>query len=1452
MFQPSTGNDSLFSRCVAAVCLALLLRTAISPATASATGFELSDGDRVVLLGDGLIEQEQYHGWVELMMTTSFPDRDVTFRNLGWTGDTPRGDSRFGLSLLQAGREPADEGWRQLQKQLELTEPTLVVLGYGMASSLEAGLEGLPRFIDDYRRLLATARSISPGVRFLFLSPLQRSDEGRLAESHAQALARYAESIERLAEEFESPYVRLTDAARLARHRKNPIHLNDAGYRELAITIAGRLGWDDRSWRAAGAEEAAEALRERILRKNEWWFHRSRPANMAYVFGFRKHEQGQNAAEIPEFDRLVAIEERRIAEMRSLRGEPREFAPPRLESEHAKFVPQPHPEFVMGEGLEVTLFAENPQLNKPIHMNFDPEGRLWVASSEAYPMIEVGQAAPDKILVLEDTTGDGRADRSTVFAEGLLIPTGIAPGDGGVYVAQSTDLLFLKDTDGDGRADVRERVLSGFGTEDTHHNLHTLQWGPDGRLYMNQSVYTRTDTETPRGVVRLKAGGGFRYHTGSQRMQIFFRGLWNSWGHQFDRFGQSFLTDGAGFAGIAYTFPGAAFHPTPGARRQLDLISPGNYPKFCGLEIVGGDRLPTAWQGSIVTCDFRANRVTRFSLRDDGAGFVTRQEPDLMRTSASTFRPIDVKQGPDGALYIADWSNPIINHGEVDFRDERRDRWHGRIWRVTWRGATAGGRPQLRDAGTGELLDNLVDTDRFIRDQSRRVLIERGEAIREPLAAWASRGDDPEKRLQAMWLCQALGLVRDLPLDLLEAADPRVRAAAVRVLGDFTDPGTDQPEAIAWDRARPLYAARVIDDHPRVRLEAVRALALLGTREAGFLALHALARPMDRFLEFALAETVEACVGPLMGAIESGEWAIDSPERQRALAFVLTSIEPSRATRFLSGRLRREPLPTDGSGPWIELIAQAGGQAEIDALWDQVWAGDWTPEATTRALVAFTQAGRLRKLRPGGDLSGLGRWLDAGDADVRRAAIRLAGVWKPPSLAVGLAESAGDETAIDAERIEAIDSLREYGEAALKPLAGLAESVESLAVRGRSIAAIAAIEPPAAFAPLRNLLAAAGTESERIEPWRQVLAVRGFGKRFAEHLGERGDGISEAAAAAGVRACRDGGRDEPELLAVLTPIAGMKIDAERLTPERVQAMIASANDRGDPFRGEQIYLRQELACVNCHAIGGVGGQVGPDMTSLGASAPPDYIIESIFDPDAKIKEGYHSLSVLTEDGLVVTGVESDSTADELVLRDANDRIVRIARDDILEVKPGPSLMPSGVVDRLRPEEQIDLISFLFRLGKPGEFDASRGGVARQFEVFAGTHRAEQEGAERIIRGQVEQGWVPLLTRVNGTVRADRLAAVTAQPRNIALVHVYLRAAFRPGGAGTVTFSAEGGGGAAVWVDGEPLGAVPGADGQWAFAVGNPQQTHTVVVRLDARELPDEFRLRSDDVTFLVP
>ena len=373
-----------------------------------------------------------------------------------------------------------------------------------------------------------------------------------------------------------------------------------------------------------------------------------------------------------------------------------------------KDIPPTDPElerksFIVADGFEVNLFAADPKIAKPIQMNFDPQGRLWIVSSEVYPHIKPGQKANDKVLVLEDIDGDGISDKTTVFADGLLIPTGIAPGDGGAYVANSTELLHLKDTNGDGKADQRRIVLSGFGTEDTHHILHTLRWGPAGHLFFNQSIYIHSHIETPYGVKRLNGGGIWRFLPETLQLDVFARGWVNTWGHHFDAYGQSFVTDGAGGEGINYAVPGASYVTAVGAPRILHGLNPGS-PKLCGLEIVDGRHLPDDWQGNLIANDFRGHRVCRYVLSDDGSGFASREMSELIKTTHVAFRPIDVKMGPDGAIYIADWYNPIIQHGEVDFRDPRRDHTHGRIWRVTYKGRPLVKRPKLVNARSEDVV----------------------------------------------------------------------------------------------------------------------------------------------------------------------------------------------------------------------------------------------------------------------------------------------------------------------------------------------------------------------------------------------------------------------------------------------------------------------------------------------------------------------------------------------------------------------------------------------------------------------------------------------------------------------------------------------------------------------------------------------------------------------------
>ncbi|MGI9174060.1 MAG: PVC-type heme-binding CxxCH protein, partial [Rhodothermales bacterium] len=320
-------------------------------------------------------------------------------------------------------------------------------------------------------------------------------------------------------------------------------------------------------------------------------------------------------------------------------------------------VPDPDPQrelemLRVPEGYEINLFAAEPMIAKPVQMNWDEHGRLWVASSTAYPQVVPGQTPNDKIIVLEDTDGDGQADQSTVFADSLLTPTGLMPGDGGVYVANSTEVLHLKDTDGDGRADERRVVLRGFGQDDTHHLIHTFRWGPEARLYLNQAIYIYSSIETPWGLRRLDGGGIWQLWPQTLELDVFARGFYNPWGHEFDRWGQSFVTDGAGFQGINYAFPGAQFEAAKGAERILDGLNQG-HPKYAGLEILSGRHLPDSLHGQILTNDYRANQVNRFIVSEDESGFASEEAGEFVWTKHVAFRPVDVRMGPDGALYLA-------------------------------------------------------------------------------------------------------------------------------------------------------------------------------------------------------------------------------------------------------------------------------------------------------------------------------------------------------------------------------------------------------------------------------------------------------------------------------------------------------------------------------------------------------------------------------------------------------------------------------------------------------------------------------------------------------------------------------------------------------------------------------------------------------------------------------
>jgi len=1384
----------------------------------SAPAFEFDDGDRVALVGDAFIEREQYQGWIEIAATVQFPERNVTFRNLGWNADTPAGDSRSGLSLLQAGREAPDEGWQQLQNQLSTYKPNVIILGYGMAASLPGG--GTPEdFQKNLDRLLDAAPTLTGGpTRFLILGPPPRFSQGSAlpAEiaSHRESLAAINRILADTAAKRNISFVPLADLNQDPTYSQNGIHLTGDGYKATARLIEKALGWKPLPWDQG---ENAAVLRQHILTKNEWFFNRSRPANMAYIFGFRKGEQGRNAGEIPRFDGLVAAEESAIAKMRDISKDilvP--LATPVTQSQFAKITAQPHPEFTVADGFEVTLWAENPLLHKPTQMNFDPRGRLWVASSMSYPQVEVGQTPDDKILILEDTDHDGSADKSTVFASGLMMPTAVLPGDGGAYVAQSTDLLHFEDTDGDGKSDVKTRVLSGFGTEDTHHNLHTLRRGPDGRLWMNQSIYTRSDVETPGGIVRLRSGGVFRFDPVRSDLEIMFRGFWNTWGHQFDSYGQSFLTDGAGTSGINWGIPDAMYAAYSGAQRILDGVSPGGYPKFCGLEIIGSPHFPADWQGNLITCDFRAHRVVRFSIADQGAGYVTQALPDLIRTNDVNFRPIDVKIGPDGALYIADWSNPIINHGEVDFRDPRRDREHGRIWKVTRKGSPLLKPRDFTRLPEKDLLECLVGDVRYDREQATALLYDsKSKTLPATIKEWKATAKDDRTLLAALWLGEGRN---DRDFDLLKKVitckTGEVRAAGIRVMGDCLS-AMETKDALA------ILKTAIADDFPRVRIEAIRVLSKLPGWEAMDAALAALEKPTDPFVEYALWLNDQEHGEEWLAAMLEEKLEISGREKQ--LEFVLANL-PAAKTAAAISRLMPKPFPKDGSGPWLNLAMKTGDSTVIGTVYEQLVSGGFDEKTTLTVLRGLGETVTQRRIKLTGDPTKLLPLMDGGDPAIRLAAISLAGAIAPDALMPRLIEISSDPSPAEI-RTAAIDALGNFQSPAVRQaLVALADAKSAPVLRQHAVLALARFHRDAAVPLIAEIAAGIADAETSRQFWQRALSSKDISKQLAVVFSSKP--LSPEIAQLTLQHLPDVGEHDA-LLKVLRSQAG----AQSYSIERTAKIAAGSNDKGDPVRGELVYRRAELACTACHGIGGAGGKVGPDLTSIGASAPLDYIVESVVNPGAKVKEGYHSVIFETKDGKSIMGQLLKSGGGSSVIRDGSGTEISVADDMVTKKTDAGSLMPGNLIARLSDGEIHDLFKFLSELGTPGEFDATKSQAPKVWGVL-GLKPALQDLA---VQGDPSLAWSPVNGTVNGSLLPADAKAVAGNSPEImvatklqlaekAAIRLQFPSGFRPAG---------------IWIDGEQA-----MDGTATLAPG----IHKIVIRAVLNDQP--IRMTCATGTFL--
>ncbi|MFM8360334.1 MAG: PVC-type heme-binding CxxCH protein, partial [Verrucomicrobiota bacterium] len=544
-------------------------------------------------------------------------------------------------------------------------------------------------------------------------------------------------------------------------------------------------------------------------------------------------------------------------------------------------------------------------------MSFDNRGRLWVAITPTYPHYQPGESRPnDKILIFEDTDGDGRADKQTVFADHLHLPIGFEIAPEGVYVSQEPNLCLLVDDNRDDRADRMEILMHGFDTHDTHHAISAYSADASGAFYLLEGRFLHSQVETPYGPQRVNDGGAWRFDPKRFKLERYIQtDVNNPWGIAFDDWEQGVLSDAS--SGENYwALPVSAKMPYGVEIQRAGEYVPKRSRPTSGSEFVSSRHFPAERQGQFMTCNSIGFLGINFSaVRDDGSGFTGELAGDLISSSDPNFRPVDLEFAPDGSLYFLDWHNALIGHMQHNARDPNRDHERGRIYRVTYPSRPLVKPARVAGAGVPELLETLKSPEYRTRYRTRREL--RGRPAKEVLPAvkaWAAKLDkaDPlyERHLcEAMWATWAqnrpdTGLI----LACLNARAPQARAAAAHVLRYTTH---QVPNAVA------LLRQAANDTHGRVRLEAIVAASWLDNQDGARIVLDAFRHPFDKWMSGVTRQILETTLKDDVEALSQAEpqSLAANPHARDYLAgkFQLNAAPPSAE--------RRDYGPTRPLGP---------------------------------------------------------------------------------------------------------------------------------------------------------------------------------------------------------------------------------------------------------------------------------------------------------------------------------------------------------------------------------------------------------------------------------------------------------------------------------------------------------------------------------------------------------
>ena len=950
--------------------------------------------------------------------------------------------------------------------------------------------------------------------------------------------------------------------------------------------------------------------------------------------------------------------------------------------------------FAVDKELQVNLFAdESMGIANPVCMRWDARGRLWVLCTWAYPQLKPGAKPNDKLLILEDTNGDAKADEISTYIDGLNMPTGFALGHGGAYIGNGRELLHVRDTTGDGKADKRVMLFSGFGTGDTHQTINSFAWSPGGELFFSQGLHCFSRVQTPWGIRKLDEHGSWRLRPLRRQLHAHRRtsGGGNPWGFAFGDWGEPFIKSNG--PGVSELLPGmVASEQIVGDYWGGAVQIGATKIKSMIIEIVDTPVLPKDFQGDFLIAGYFARNIARLRPTVNGAGHKLQTLAPILTSTHNAFRPVDLNTGPDGALYVADWFNPIIGHYQASLRHPDRDKKHGRIWRITTKGQPLLKPPALAKMNAAQLCNQLSAPLRRTRKLAKLRLMDLPKA--KAIAAtqqWVDALKPTDPALEAK-LFEAIGVfesheVVDRPLleRLLASKDYRARAYATRVVGRWHD-RLKNPLA--------LLRRSASDAHSRVRLEAIVAASDLREAESIAIAAQAADGSADRFITFAFKNAVHALASEWKPALLAGKLDFAKPTH---LLNVVREGGGNEVASVVRQKLADPALSTARKLILAELLAQIGNSADAALALELA-------SIHPTILHALVNAARERNLQAPANAAELLN-VPLKITATRAGAVQLIGAWKLNAHAEFIRALATGQTEPLAVRVAAAVALGQLN---------IPQAVETLAslvtVNGAADLRVAALGSLAnhdvARAAQLTARLSGQVNPDELGPVLAALLQRNAGAdAMAGALGQAE--VSADTAKLILRWLNAAGRVEPKLNLVLNKLIGVQSIAPVYSADFVGALAKEALAKGDAVNGKKVFQLPLASCTACHAVDGVRGAVtsvkGPNLSAVAAGLPMDLLVESVLWPARQIKEGYAATTVITKDGRVLSGFTHSEDKTVLRVRDlATGKIAPVQTANIKQRTRNGTVMPPGLTTSLTRAELRDLIKYLSTLKTTGE------------------------------------------------------------------------------------------------------------------------------------------------------